>query len=372
MTTLKLQGLTKRFNEVTAVNNMDLEIAEGELVALLGPSGCGKTTTLRCIGGFEEPDEGKILFDDANVVGLLPERRNIGMVFQNYALFPHMTVFKNIAFGLEMKKKPKAEIQSKILHVLETVQLAGLEERYPRQLSGGQQQRVALARAIVIEPKVLLLDEPLANLDAKLREEMRFFIRSLQKRVGITTVYVTHDQAEAMVIADRIVVMVSGNVEQVGNPSEIYANPINKQVADFIGLSNFIDAEVISETENKFYRLLTRIGEICCKYEGRLPKGEKVIVAVRPESISLWKEKKKEGSLNLLSGTVKERCYLGNVYDYKIRCSDESIVRIQEDPWKVFDIGENIWFSFSPGHAWVIHEKESRSNADPIVSLSKE
>jgi spermidine/putrescine ABC transporter ATP-binding subunit len=362
MTTLKIESLTKRFNEVTAVNSMNLEIAEGELVALLGPSGCGKTTTLRCIGGFEEPDEGKILFDDVNVVGLLPEKRSIGMVFQNYALFPHMTVFQNIAFGLQMKKRPKVEIQSKVLNVLETVQLTGFEERYPRQLSGGQQQRVALARAIVIEPKVLLLDEPLANLDAKLREEMRFFIRSLQKRVGITTVYVTHDQSEAMVIADRIVVMFNGIVEQTGNPSEIYANPVSKQVADFIGLSNFIDSEVISETENKFYRLQTKIGEIDCKYEGRLQKGEKVIVAVRPESISLSKEKKKEGNINVLPGTIKERSYLGNLYDYKIRCADSSTIRIQEDPWKIFNIGEDIWFSFSPGHAWIIHEKESKAN----------
>jgi spermidine/putrescine ABC transporter ATP-binding subunit len=362
MTTLRIEGLTKRFNEVTAVCNMDLKIEEGELVALLGPSGCGKTTTLRCIGGFEEPDEGKIFFDDVNVVGLLPEKRDIGMVFQNYALFPHMTVFRNIAFGLQMKKRPKPKIQSKIFEVLETVQLTGFEERYPRQLSGGQQQRVALARAIVIEPKVLLLDEPLANLDAKLREEMRFFIKSLQRRVGITTVYVTHDQSEAMVIADRIVVMFNGNVEQVGNPSEIYANPISKQVADFIGLSNFINAEVISETEHKFFRLQAKIGEIYCKYDGRLSKGAKVIVAVRPESISLSKEKREEGNLNVLSGIIKERSYLGNVYDYKILCSDASIVRVQEDPWKVFDIGENVCFFFSHDHAWIIHEKEPKSN----------
>lgn len=358
MTTLKIEGLTKRFNEVKAINHMNLEIAEGELVALLGPSGCGKTTTLRCVGGFEEPDEGNILFDDVNVIGLLPEERNIGMVFQNYALFPHMTVLQNIAFGLEMRKRPKSEIQSKILEVLETVQLAGLEERYPRQLSGGQQQRVALARAIVIEPKILLLDEPLANLDAKLREEMRFFIRSLQKRVGITTVYVTHDQSEAMVIADRIVVMFNGNVEQAGSPSEIYVNPISKQVADFIGLSNFIDAEVISETENQIYRLLTKAGEIHCQYEGSLQRGEKVTVAVRPESISLWKEKQEER--NFLPGTIKERSYLGNIYDYKIRCSDGTTIRIQEDPWKAFNLGESVWFSFSPHHAWIIKKQGSQ------------
>jgi len=364
MTVLRIEGLTKRFNEVWAVNNLNLEIAEGELIALLGPSGCGKTTTLRCIAGFEEPNEGNIFFDDINVVRLPPEKRNIGMVFQNYALFPHMTVFQNIAFGLEMRKRPKSEIQSKSRDVLEIVQLAGLEERFPRQLSGGQQQRVALARALVIEPKLLLLDEPLANLDAKLREEMRFFVRTVQKDVGITTVYVTHDQAEAMVIADRIVVMFEGIVDQIETPSEIYSHPTSKQVADFIGLSNFIDAEVVSQTDDNLYTLATTVGTITCRYEKRLPKGEKVIVAIRPESISVDTQQPKEGNVNVLPGTIEERSYLGNIYDYKIRCSDSSTVRIQEDPWKVFDIGENIWFSFSPEHAWIIHQQETPSSAD--------
>ena len=207
MTKLTIEGLSKRFGEVVAVDKLDLEIEDGELISLLGPSGCGKTTTLRCIAGFETPTAGRILFDGTEVTGLEPERRNIGMVFQNYALFPHMTVTENLAFGLEMRKLAKREIGQRIDRVLETVQLTGYGDRYPRQLSGGQQQRVALARALVIEPSILLLDEPLANLDAKLRQEVRFFIRSLQKSVGITTVYVTHDQAESMVISDRIVVM---------------------------------------------------------------------------------------------------------------------------------------------------------------------
>ena len=217
MTELAIRGLSKHFGDVAAVDGFELEIGDHELISLLGPSGCGKTTTLRCIAGFEEPTAGHILFDDRDIVGLPPERRNIGMVFQNYALFPHMTVRQNLAFGLEMRGVSKSEMAERIAGVLETVQLGDLGERYPRQLSGGQQQRIALARAMVIEPSILLLDEPLANLDAKLREEMRFFVRSLQKRVGITTVYVTHDQAEAMVISDRIVVMFDGHIHQVGS-----------------------------------------------------------------------------------------------------------------------------------------------------------
>lgn len=361
MTTLRIEGLTKQFDEVIAVQAMNIQIVEGELIAFLGPSGCGKTTTLRCIAGFEEPDEGRIYFDNLDVVKLPAEKRNIGMVFQNYALFPHLTVFQNIAFGLEMRKRKREEIRSKISKVLEIVQLGGLEERFPRQLSGGQQQRVALARALVIEPKLLLLDEPLANLDAKLREEMRFFVRSLQKRVGITTVYVTHDQAEAMVIADRIAVMFNGVIAQVGSPSEIYARPSSKQVADFIGLSNFIEAEVVSKEADHFFTLATGMGTVSCKYDRDIPLGERVTITLRPETISLQKEKEGRGKINLLPGTVKECSYLGNLFDYKIVCSDATVIRVQEDPWKSFDPGEKVWFSFSPELAWIIYQKGSET-----------
>src|SRR5215468_3209486 len=244
MTNVTISGLTKRFGGAVAVDDLSIEIGEGELVSLLGPSGCGKTTTLRSIAGFVEPDAGQILFDGVDITALPPERRNIGMVFQNYALFPHMTVRENLRFGLEMRRVPRNEMTNRIDQVLDTVQLTGLDGRYPRELSGGQQQRVALARGLVIEPAVLLLDEPLANLDAKLREEMRFFIRSLQRRVGITTMYVTHDQAEAMVISDRIVVMFDGAIAQIGSAGDIYDRPASRRVASFIGLSNFIDGTV--------------------------------------------------------------------------------------------------------------------------------
>ncbi len=247
MAFIEIKNLFKRFKKVVAVNHIELEVNEGEMLTLLGPSGCGKTTTLRCIAGLEKPEEGDIIIDGKPMLSqgfVEPSKRGIGMVFQNYAVWPHMKVYKNIVYGLKLQKIPKRSIQERAQQVLELVGLDGLEERYPGQLSGGQQQRVALARALVGNPKVLLLDEPLSNLDAKLREELRFEIKSLVRRMGITSVYVTHDQAEAMVISDRIAVMDSGNVVQIGTPYEIYEKPANRFVADFIGTMNFMSGEV--------------------------------------------------------------------------------------------------------------------------------
>ena len=262
MTTLNLKNLTCRFGDVVAVDGIDLDIGDHELVSLLGPSGCGKTTTLRCIAGFESPDDGDILFDQSSVKGLAPEKRDLGMVFQNYALFPHMTVSGNLAYGLQMRKTDEQEIDRRIGETLDIVQLTGLGDRYPNQLSGGQQQRVALARALIIQPRILLLDEPLANLDAKLREEMRFFIRNLQKDIGITTIYVTHDQAESMVMSDRIVVMFNGRIHQIGQPAEIYNFPATQEIADFIGLSNFISCTVSGQEGNDQYVVETPAGTL--------------------------------------------------------------------------------------------------------------
>ncbi|MBI4279356.1 MAG: ABC transporter ATP-binding protein, partial [Armatimonadetes bacterium] len=264
MAEVRLEHVTKRFGAVTAVRGLSLHVQDGELVALLGPSGCGKTTTLRCIGGFIDPDEGEIFFGGRRVTHLEPEQRNIGMVFQSYALFPHMTVFDNVAFGLRMRRAAPEEVRRRAQAILDKVQLTGMERRYPRQLSGGQQQRVALARALVCEPEVLLLDEPLANLDAKLREEMRFYIRSLQKEVGITTIYVTHDQAEAMVFADRIAVMFDGVMQQLGTPEEVYQTPATQQVADFIGLTNFLPGRVVEVTDGVGV-VETTAGRIRCR-----------------------------------------------------------------------------------------------------------
>src|SRR5262249_36020384 len=284
MSAIALRALTKRFGGVVAVDALDLDVHDGELWALLGPSGCGKTTTLRTIAGFELPDTGEIAFGDRRVTELPPEQRNIGMVFQNYALFPHMTVYENVAFGLEMRKEPAASIRTRVAATLPKVPRTGLEGRYPRQLSGGQQQRTALGRALVISPDVLLLDEPLANLDAKLREEMRFYVRSLQQEIGITTVYVTHDQAEAMVIADRVAVMFSGHIQQLATPHEIYQRPQTWMVAEFIGLTNLIEAKIVGRDGDLlvFETALGRLGG------GGSPEGrpERLLV-VRPEAIQL-------------------------------------------------------------------------------------
>ena len=264
MAFIEIRNLLKRFKKVVAVNHIQLDVNKGEMLTLLGPSGCGKTTTLRCIAGLERPEDGDIIIDGKSMISkkfVEPSKRGIGMVFQNYAVWPHMKVYNNIIYGLKLDKIPRKQIQEKAKQVLELVGLDGFEERYPAQLSGGQQQRVALARALVRNPKVLLLDEPLSNLDAKLREELRFEIKSLVNRMGITSVYVTHDQAEAMVISDRIVVMDQGNVVQIGTPEEIYEKPANRFVADFIGTMNFMAGEVVQHLQNhlEIVRICSRV-----------------------------------------------------------------------------------------------------------------
>jgi putative spermidine/putrescine transport system ATP-binding protein len=361
MTRLAIEGLAKRFDKVAALAGFDLAVEDGELVSLLGPSGCGKTTTLRCVAGFEQPSAGRIRFDGADVVRLPPEKRDIGMVFQNYALFPHMTVAENLAFGLEMRNVAKAEIARRTAEVLKLVQLAALGERYPRQLSGGQQQRVALARALVIEPRLLLLDEPLANLDAKLREEMRFFIRSLQRRVGITTMYVTHDQSEAMVISDRIVVMFDGAIAQIGSAGDIYDRPASRRVASFIGLSNFIDGTVAAldgaptaggPGGGGLCGVDTRLGRMWCRSDGAARVGETVAILARPEVIALAGEEPAEP--NHARATVAERYFLGNMIDYRLDCGDGLMLQTQQPPTQVFEPGAAVWFSVPAGQTWLL------------------
>ena len=254
MAAIELTGISKRFDhtvkgEVYAVRDVSLTVAEGELLTLLGPSGCGKSTTLRMIAGFEEPDEGRISIGGTDVTHVLPNKRGIGFVFQNYALFPHLTIFENVAYGLRVQGKAEAEIARAVSEVLALVGLANYERQQPHQLSGGEQQRVALARAVVFRPRVLLFDEPLSNLDAKLRVEMREEIRSLQKRIGITTVYVTHDQEEAMAISDRIAVMDRGQAVQQGTAHDLYYRPVSEFVARFIGRANLVDGKVLSAGE---------------------------------------------------------------------------------------------------------------------------
>ncbi|MEB3758002.1 MAG: ABC transporter ATP-binding protein [Desulfurococcales archaeon] len=288
MTHVKIEDLTKVYGPVVAVDRMNLEIRDGEFFTFLGPSGCGKTTTLRLIAGFEFPDKGRILFDDEDVTYLRPYERNTAMVFQNYALWPHMTVFDNIAYGLKLRKVPKEEIRRKVKEVLELIRLEGMENRYPTQLSGGQQQRVALARALVVEPSILLLDEPLSNLDAKLRLGMREEIKRIQKELNITTIYVTHDQEEALTMSDRIAVMNKGKVHQVGTPYEIYAWPRDIFVATFLGRSNLLYGKV-SSVEGDKVTVETSIGRIKGVthqdyLDMKIKKGSSVGVIIRPES----------------------------------------------------------------------------------------
>lgn len=363
MAKLTIENLLKTFDDVPAVDNLNLLIEDGELVALLGPSGCGKTTTLRCIAGLEEPRSGHIFFDEQDVTFWPPERKDVGMVFQNYALFPHMTIFDNIAFGLQMRKVSRAEINERVEKALKMVRLHGYGDRYPLQLSGGQQQRVALSRALVIEPKLLLLDEPLANLDAKLREEMRFFVRSVQKEVGITAVYVTHDQAESMVIADRVAVMFDGRIEQIGNPYEIYRYPATRKVADFIGLVNLVPGKLTEIHSEKSCSMRTITGDtVRCRYKGNLSSGDKVILVLRPESIKLRpSDGGGENLENCFEAEIRERVYLGNVMDYRLNLTDSTQIRVQEDPWNVFDVGNRVRAVFSSEHTWLIKNEGSEA-----------
>ena len=351
MTRLTIAALEKYFDKVAAVKGIDLEVAEGELVSLLGPSGCGKTTTLRCVAGFELPTGGAIRFDGTDVTMLPPEKRDIGMVFQNYALFPHMTVRENLSFGLEMRKIASAEMDRRVANVLGMVQLTGMEERYSRQLSGGQQQRVALARALVIEPKLLLLDEPLANLDAKLRDEMRFFIRGLQQRVGITTLYVTHDQAEAMVMSDRIAVMFGGEIHQVGNARDVYDHPSTRQVASFIGLSNFVQGKAVGR-DGAQWRLETSFGSIACGSGFAPAIGSRTTAMVRPEAIAL----SSAPAAGAFLGTVNERFFLGNLVDYRITMVDGTVLQVQQPATSSFAPGETVHVTLPAERAWLVRE----------------
>ncbi|MET3792817.1 ABC transporter ATP-binding protein [Aquamicrobium terrae] len=309
---IRIVGLNKLFSSpdggtVAAVKDVNLEIGAGKLVTLLGPSGCGKTTLLRMIAGFEEPSSGDIFFGKKRMNEEPPNTRDTAMVFQSYAVFPHLDVFENVAFGLRLRKLPKAEIEERVNRVLEQTGLSGYARRSPNQLSGGQQQRVALARCIVMEPKVLLFDEPLSNLDAKLREQMRVEIRELQQRVGITSIYVTHDQVEAMSISDEIVVMNAGVVEQLGTPHEIYARPASRFVADFIGKANFVPVKILSGDAVDINGVRIGVREM-----PDLEAGTTVTAVVRPEAIHL------AGDKGDFRGTVRRVMFLGNIAEYLV------------------------------------------------------
>lgn len=330
-----------------AVDDISLQIEPGEFVTLLGPSGCGKTTTLRMIAGFELPTAGSISIGDEEVNKISADKRDTAMVFQSYALFPHYNVYNNISFGLRLRKLSESEISKRVADIMELVGLSGLEDRFPNQLSGGQQQRVALARALVSEPSVLLFDEPLSNLDAKLRTSMRIEIKKIQRRLGITSIYVTHDQTEAMALSDRIIIMNNGKIEQIGKPDEIYFHPATKFVADFIGRSNFINGTVVqSEKDEKTVRLLSADVPI---FDSRdLEPGRPVCCMIRPESLTIDRK-------GVFRGVVRSSIFMGSMQEYYVEAEGNTLIVEDYDflLHGAFRENEEVGLSFKPD-AWHI------------------
>ena len=355
MPALHLERIVKKYGKVKAVDDLSLKVRDGELLTLLGPSGCGKTTVLRCVSGFVKPDSGDIYLGDRKITEIPPQKRGIGLVFQNYALWPHMTVFQNLAFGLQIKKLSKIEIRQKVERALSLVQLEGFGDRYPRQLSGGQQQRVALSRALVLEPEILLLDEPLSNLDALLREQMRFEIAQIHKQAGITTIYVTHDQTEAMVISDRIAVLEKGRIMQLGTPLEIYSKPANKFVAGFMGTTNFIHGKVT--LFDKDYAEVTTDDGVTLTGRGReLKKGDEVDVAIRPESIKFLSSAETKTPLNesnLYEAEVVRASYIGELIDYQLKIKNH-LIRARGEVLTAHGVGERIIIKLDPDQLAVL------------------
>jgi len=340
--TLRLKNLVKKFDDVVAVDHINLDVADGEFVTLLGPSGCGKTTTLRTIAGFYYPDEGEVYFGDRIMNNIPPNKRDTAMCFQSYALFPHMTVWDNISFGLKMRKIPSSEQKKRIEKAMEMLSLEDLGKRKPGQLSGGQQQRVALARSIVTEPQALLFDEPLSNLDAKLRVQVRVEIREMQKRLGITAIYVTHDQDEALAISDRIVIMNKGKIEQLGDPYTIYRKPETRFVAGFIGMANIFDGEVIA-VNGTMCTIQTGFGKLLIDAQGQeLPlPGDKIFVSFRPEDMKI----RDRTSPNQISGIVTQVVFMGDITDlfievngYKMRAQSDDEAKITASDTVVFGV----------------------------------
>ncbi len=343
---VKLEHISKIYQDPKtgkdfyAVKDVSLDIAPGSFITLLGPSGCGKTTTLRMIAGFESPDEGEIYLGGEAINALTPNKRDTAMVFQSYALFPHYNVFDNVAYGLKLRKLPKAEIQKRVTEILELVELSGMEQRMTNQLSGGQQQRVALARALVVEPGVLLFDEPLSNLDAKLRVQMRTEIRRIQQRLGITAVYVTHDQSEAMSISDQIILMRSGVVVQMGTPMEIYYRPVNEFVADFIGECNFLTGKVVGVSRGEA-TVEVDGHEVAVTTSQNVKPGDACKLVLRPEAVKI-------GVAGMLPCKVLLSCFMGSYQYYHVQIGD-TLVKITDDcpvNKRIFQVGESAAVSF--------------------------
>lgn len=374
MSEVRLTNLCKNFGAVTAVDHLDLVVADKEFVTLLGPSGCGKTTTLRMLGGFTKPDEGEIsvggrvMVSRSSGVFVPPEKRHMAMVFQNYALWPHIDVIENVMFGLRTRGVPKSKARAKAMDALSLVQLEGMAERYPHQLSGGQQQRVSLARAIASEPTVLLMDEPLSNLDAKFREAMRFEIKELHRELGVTSIYVTHDQAEAIVMSDRICVMWEGRLLQTASPVEIYRRPARTEVADFIGRVNFLPGSMIEGPDGKL-----RVETKCCRVapdsvDPDLRPGQEVVVSIRPEHVRLSKARPVAADeANVFSATITKRVFLGNLQEYWVDLEGHRL-RVQASVTEKFDENDPVTVRLEPDWISVIRDQ---APAGPMGQASR-
>lgn len=357
---IRLENITKSFGENVVLNGIDLTVGENEFVTLLGPSGCGKTTTLRIIGGFERPDSGTVYFDGQDITTLPANQRNINTVFQNYALFPHMNVGENIAFGLRVSGKSDAYIKDKIKYALKLVNLKGYETRRIDQLSGGQQQRIAMARAIVNEPKVLLLDEPLGALDLKLRQEMQYELVRLKKELGITFIYVTHDQEEALTMSDKVVVMNEGYIQQEGTPEEIYDEPINAFVADFIGDSNILSGKMVDEKVVEING--TQFPCIDGTEQGFPPK-RKVDVVIRPEDIEIRPYGK-----GLFNGTIISKLFIGVHYEMLVQSEDGKIEWLLQN-YDQHEVGARIGMYVRPENIQIMHKPKSEAESAMEIDL---
>jgi ABC-type Fe3+/spermidine/putrescine transport system ATPase subunit len=346
---LELVDVHKSFGDVEVLNGISASVPKGELLTFVGPSGCGKTTLLRIIGGFTSITSGKIILDGEDIAALPPNMRDTKMVFQSYALFPHMNVRKNIGFGLKLQKMPQPQIDDRVDELLSLVHMDGLGDRTIERISGGQQQRVALARSLALEPKVLLLDEPLSNLDANLRVIMREEIRSIQERIGITTIFVTHDQYEAMSISDRILVLNQGIIQQLGSPSDIYETPNNMFIAEFVGYVNFLEGKIENfDPDSGVYQLSTEYGNVSINKtnDKNLGKGDEVFLVIRPETVTLFPSDAQDQP-NMLTGKIQHSMYAGNLVKYTIKCGDREILIDQFNPKDSiqFKRGDNIKFT---------------------------
>jgi spermidine/putrescine transport system ATP-binding protein len=358
---IALENVTKRFGSAHAVREVTLEIREGEFFSLLGPSGCGKTTTLRMIAGFEVPDEGRVILQGQDVTSVFSNRRPVNMVFQQYALFPHMSIYDNVAFGLKVKHVPRQEHRGRVLEILRIVELEGLEKRRPRQLSGGQQQRVALARALVNQPAALLLDEPLGALDVKLRKQMQLELKRIQSELGTTFVYVTHDQDEALAMSDRIAVMNLGQVEQIGGPREIYERPTTAFVADFIGSLNMLEL-IVDDIVGGFAVMRAAEGErVVLAAPPNVQVGTALRVAVRPERVHIGPvgSSAPDGG-SRLGGTIAEVVYLGMYTQFHVRTDVGRVIasRLADESLAPFEVGAPVVVSWEPEHTSVVSESE--------------